>query len=242
MNNKELAKLLQLSLAAAGEKLTVDGVIGPKTSAIADKYDVTIAVKLKPVQPKPAKPAPVAISGDFFGAPWINVDLDLLGRDETDAELNARYVPEWAKLGLPGYKTLVGNRHAWCSVRCTKAFRQVGINVKGLTAGAASHSRFGYKSPFWFGCDLDIEHNGGGRHVCFFLYWIDEAKGICATLDGNRGNKFCVARTTLAKGHDRLVAGPRWPHDAPPGQLVTREQVLEKYPFLVPGNVGGGTR
>lgn len=238
-NYKDLIKFLQTEMNSQGERLTVDGDPGPKTQAALEKFDVGIVVNKIPVVDTLPPPSQLT---DFFGAPWIGVDLDLLGRTESDPELNRRYVPEWARVGLPGYKTLEGNRHAWCSIRCTKALRQVGVSVKGLTAGAASHSKWGRKSPFWFGATLDIQHSGGGRHVCFFLYWIDEAKGVCATLDGNRGNKFCVAKTTLAKGADRLVSGPRWGAEVPDGRLVTRQEVLAQYPFLVPGNVGGGTR
>lgn len=226
---------------AQGEKLTVDGDPGPKTQAALEKFDVGVTVNRQPIDVT-LPPSTQIPSGDFFGARWIGVDLDLLGVDEWNEELNRRYVPEWAKLGLPDYKTLVGNRHAWCVVRGTKAMRQVGVNVKGLTAAASSATKYGRKCPFWFGCILDIQHASGGRHFCFFLYWIDEAKGICATLDGNRGNKFAVVRTTLAKGSDKLVGGPRWPTGEPDGQLVTMAQVLAKYPFLKVGNVGGGTR
>ena len=106
---------------------------------------------------------------EWFGAPWVGANIDLLGRHETDPELNARYVPEWAKEGLPGYKTLAGNTHAWCSVRENADKRKVG--VKGTnSAGAYSWSKWGRKSPFWFGCTLDIRHASGGRHVCDFLY------------------------------------------------------------------------
>lgn len=173
----------------------------------------------------------------------MGLDLDLLGRHESDPELNARYVPEWKNVGLPGYKSLEGNARAWCSVRCTSVLRRSKIPVKGLTAGAASHSKWGRKSPFWFGCTLDIVHAGGGRHVCFFLYWIDEKKKIAATLDGNRGNRFCVARTDLSGAGDRLSTGPRWSNDWQDGQLVTMAEVLKAYPmFKVGGSGSGSTR
>lgn len=212
--------------------LTVDGTVGLSQTWPALRKDPA---------PKTATPAP---SGDYFGAPWIGVDLDLLGRDESDPELNRRYVPEWAKVGLPSYKTLVGNTYAWCAIRVSKAFRQVGVNVKGLTAAAASMSAWGRKCPFWFGSALDIVHASGGRHVCFFLYWIDESKKLAATLDGNKGNKFTVAVTDLSGKTDRLVSGPRWPSDRPDGQFVSMATVLAKYPNLKVGSkaTGGSTR
>ena len=231
----DFVKALQKALNDMGEKLTVDGDPGPKTRAALAKYDVELLLKKAEL---PETPAP---SGDFFGAPWIGANLDLLGRDETDKELNARYVPEWSKEGLPGYKTLAGNRHAWCSVRANADRRKVGVSTTN-SAAAASWSSYGKKCPFWFGAALDIRHKGGGRHICDFLYWIDEKKKIAATLDGNRGNKFCVAKTDLSGAGDTLVAGPRWPKEMPDGQLVSMQDVLAKYPILKVGSVASGTR
>lgn len=178
---------------------------------------------------------------DYFGAPWIGANIDLLGRHESDPELNARYVPEWKLEGLPGYKSLVGNARAWCSVRENADKRKVGIRGTN-SAGAYSWSAWGKKCPFWFGATLDIKHASGGRHVCDFLYWIDEHNGLCATLDGNRGNRFAVNVTNLSKGHDQLVKGPRWPVDHPDGHLVAMSAVLLAYPHLGVSGSSGSTR
>jgi len=198
-----------------GGFLTIDGVVTKEVMAYIDSRLAD-----------PVKPTPT--TSDDFGAPWIFANIDLLGRYETDPELNARYVPEWAKEGLPGYKTLAGNDHAWCSVRVNADFRKVGI--KGTnSAAAASWSSWGVKCPFFFGAVLDIKHASGGRHVCNFLYWIDESKKIAATLDGNKGNQFCVAMTDLSGSGDRLVSGPRWPSGYPYGQFLSMKEVLAKH-------------
>lgn len=234
MNQKELNKLIQESMNKKGESLVVDGAWGPKTEAAAEKYEFKIeAAKINVVQ---------TIDNNYFGAPWVFANIDLLGRDETDHELNARYVPEWKLEGLSDYKTLVGNRHAWCSLKVNADLRKVG--VKGTNSAAASSwSKWGRKSPFWFGSILDISHQSGGRHVCFFLYWIDEKKGICATMDGNKSNKFCIAQTTLSIKADKLVTGPRWSKDLPDGQVVSMNDVLKAHPILKVGsNSNGSTR
>ncbi len=209
--------------------LTVDGVVGPKTMGKLDSLLGVVA------------PSPV-VSGDFFGAPWMGLDTDLIGLSETDKRLIAKYEPEWKNVGLPGYKGLAGRARAWCSIRCTSVLRRVGVSVKGLTAGAYSHSKWGKKSPFWFGSTMDIKHSGGGRHVCFFLYWIDQKRKLAATLDGNRGNKFCVAETDLSGSGDTLASGPRWPSDVPDGQLASKAEVLRLYPFFKVGSAGSSTR
>ena len=180
---------------------------------------------------------------NFFGAPWIGANIDLLGKLETDPELNKRYVPEWKLEGLPGYGTLSGNKYAWCSVRANADRRKVGVDGTD-SAGAASWSKHGRSCPFWFGAALPIKHKSGGRHIADFLYWINEKKKICATLDGNRSNRFDVNITDLSGKGDTLVGGPRWSKKHPDGMIVTMEQVLYKYPFLkVKGSSSsGGTR
>lgn len=177
-----------------------------------------------------------------FNAPWVFANIDLLGLDETDPKLNARYVPEWKLEGLPSYTSLAGNSRAWCSLKVNADLRKVG--VKGTNSAAASSwSKWGRKSPFWFGSILDISHQSGGRHVCFFLYWLDEKKGICATMDGNKSNKFCIAKTTLSAKADKLVTGPRWPIDQKDGYTVSMTEVLNRYPILKVGsNSNGSTR
>jgi len=228
-------KRLQSALNGMGNKLTVDGDYGPITEATtlgAIGHKGNTAPDIKPVPD--VKPAPV-VAGGMFGAPWVFANIDLLGRSETDPELNARYVPEWKLDGLPGYKTLSGNSYAWCSVRENADKRKVGVRGTN-SAGARSWSTWGKKCPFWFGATLDIQHPGGGRHVGDFLYWIDEKKNLAAILGGNQGNRFSVASVSLAPGHDKLVAGPRWSNDVSDGIFVSMSEVLKAHPYL---KVGG---
>lgn len=244
MKYEELVKKLQTALNEKGAHLTVDGDPGPKTKAALEKYQVSVGFQVYEPddEPTPVPERPKVISDDYFGAPWIGANLDLLGRSETDSELNARYVPEWTLEGLPGYKTLVGNGHAWCSLRENADKRKVG--VKGTNSAAASSwQKWGRECPFWFGASLPIQHKSGGHHICDFLYWIDELNGIAATLDGNKGNKFDVCRTDLSGSGDKVVPSPRWSNDLPDGRFVSMTEVLEKYPQLrVKGSSGSSTR
>ena len=221
----------------ATPKLVTDGLNGPKTQAALAKAMAGKILKAVDI-PK----APVA-KGDFFGAPWVGANIDLLGRYETDKDLIARYEPEWANCKLKGYKGLAGTARAWCALRENADRRKVKSETTD-SAAASSFSRLGYKSPFWFGAALDIKHKSGGRHVCTFLYWIDEKKKIAATLDGNRSNQFGVFATDLSGKGDVLVAGPRWPNDWPDGKFVSMADVLKAYPFLKVGSTstGGSTR
>lgn len=240
MKQKQMNALIQKAMNDAGvkPKFSLTGNYGPQTERETDNFEFTITAVPKKVIDLPTKPSATG----YFGAPWVGVNIDLLGRHESDPELNRRYVPRWAKVGLPGYKSLEGNARAWCAIMIIENLAQAGVNVKGLNAGAYSLSKWGKKCPFWFGAGLDIKHGkNGGRHVCFFLYWIDEKKKIAATLDGNRGNRFCVARTDLSGSHDYLVAGPRWGSEVPDGQFVSMAEVLAAYPYLKVGGSGSAS-
>lgn len=222
--------------------LTVDGWAGPQTLAEVDRQ-----IKVLDALPKAPKAPNSPDTKLFFGAPWVGINLPVLGLYETDKRLNAVYVPGWKLLGLPKYPTLAGNTHAWCSVREFMDKYLVGLKdqLKGITAGAASWSPWGRKCPYWFGATLDIRHAKGGRHVGDFLYWINEKKKIAAVLSGNSGNRFCVAPYNLSgndKGHDEVYRGPRWASDWPDGQLVSMEDVLKAYPMLKVGGSSNSTR
>ncbi len=231
---------LQDLLNKHGASLVTDGIYGPKTKAALDR---ALAGKLVKASEVPKAPNNVVSlpKAAYFGAPWVGANIDLLGRYEADKALNERYVPEWKLEGLPGYKTLVGSKHAWCSLRHNADRRKVG--AKGTNSAAASSwSKWGKKCPFWFGATLDIKHKSGGRHVCEFLYWINEKKMIAATLDGNRSNQFGVFETDLSGKGDVLVSGPRWQSDWPDGQEVSMAEVISKYPHLKVGAKGDSTR
>ncbi|WKV32925.1 hypothetical protein MAC3UK_0038 [Bdellovibrio phage MAC3UK] len=230
-----------LNANGASPALVTDGLMGPKTKKALDAALAGKLVKAADLPKIPAK-APVTTLG-YFGAPWVGANIDLLGRYETDKDLIARYEPEWKNCGLSGYKGLAGTPRAWCALKENADRRKVKSETTN-SAAASSFSRLGVKCPFWFGACLDIKHKSGSRHVCTFLYWIDEKKQIAATIDGNRNNQFGVFATDLSGKGDVLVAGPRWPKDWADGQFVSKADVLKQYPFLAVGstNVGGSTR
>ena len=249
LTQKDLIKALQRAVNAQGERLTVDGDPGAKTQAALSKYEITVSINFpsynvvakKNETPVVQPQQPVVTDQEFFGAKWVGSNIDLLGRFEHDPILAARFVPGWKICGLPGYKTLVGADHAWCSLCANEDLRAAGI--KGTnSAGARSWSNYGDETDYVFGAILPIKHRSGGRHVNVFLYWIDEKKKIAATKDGNRGNQYCIAETDLSGRGDTLVGGPRWPKGVAKGKLVSKQEVLAKYPFLkVGGSVGNST-
>lgn len=183
---------------------------------------------------------------DHFNAPWVFTDMDVLGLHESDPRLAKRLVPEWQLEGYDkSYNSLIGKARAHCMLGINHMLRMVGL--KGAkNAGARHASEIGRECPFWFGCIIPIEHvDSKGRHVALGLYWINEAKRICATLEWNKNNKFDVNVTDLSgkPGADRVIGGFRWPANTPDGQFVSMADVLKKYPFLKStGKTGGSTQ
>lgn len=231
MNSKEWTQKLQLALG-----ITPDGVFGPVTEAKSSAVEIELIVKPLPeVKPRDT---------DFFGAPWMGSYIHLINREESDKELNQALVPEWAKEGLPNYKTLVGNTHPWCSVFANASMRKVNIKATN-NALASSWRTWGQRCDYWFGAVLGLRHASGGGHVTFFAYWVDEANKIAACYGGNQGNHLRVSIYNLSgnsKGKEDVVNGPRWPIGFHEGQKVSKAQVLAKYPMLAPGGTGGSTR
>lgn len=238
MNQKDLILGAQKAMNAQGERLTEDGVCGPITTATMQKYTLAgMVLERNPV------PVPVVPSGEFFGAIWVGGHLNMLGKTETDPVLVALLAPNWQNLdGCHGIKDLSGKDHAWCANDVDFDFRK--YNIPTPNSGlASSYGNWAESCPHWFGAILPIEHDSGGRHVCRFLYWIDKANGICATLDGNRGNKFAVNRTNISgkNGADHVKTTPRWPTGWPAGQEVSMADVLAAYPMLKVGGAGSST-
>lgn len=236
MTQKDLIKKLQEAIGT-----TPDGNWGPVTTGLADKFDlIGINVKAKPVVTPTPQP-----SGDYFGATWIGAYIEFLGKHETDAALNKALVPEWSKHGLPQFKTLAGNDHAWCAILVGGSLRKAGIKPTN-SAMASSYRTWGKRAGgWWFGAPCSMQHPSGGNHVGFFLYWIDKSKGLAAFYSGNSGNRLCVAVYNFsghASGHDEVKGGARWPEGWPDGKELTQHEVLSVYPHLKIGGTSESTR
>lgn len=234
-------EILERAIKAAQKSmgLTPDGDFGKVSTAKAADFDFEFTC----IATKKETPVLLPTDSDWFGATWTGSYINLLGRYETDPVLNAALVPEWPKEGLPSFKTLAGNDHAWCSVLVNASFRKVGI-VPTNSAAAASWRTWGVVCPYWFGAVISMQHAGGGNHVGFFLYWIDEKKKIAAIYSGNSGNRLCVAAYDLSgvgRGNKVMGGGPRAPKGWV-GQSPTMAQVLAKYPQLKVGGTSETTR
>ncbi len=186
MTATEVRKL-QMELNKDGARLTVDGIYGPKTKAAHQAW------LEKNEAPKPKR----------RGAFWMATIDKLMGKRETDKELQGLLVPFWKKLFGLSIKTLVGASAAWCGLTVGYVYYVNGFKVPGRGAAAktwgtdAAGVRINWKvDGIPRGASLHIDHQcdcqGGGNHTGF-------AKGDCAPQDlmsgsitirgGNQGDK-----------------------------------------------------
>lgn len=138
MDLKSLIKRLQTELNAQGENLSVDGDPGPKTQAALAKYDVEIDVRKKTETPPP----PVQ-SGEFKN-PAYEQAKKYDGKKETDKAFGAWLSGYWKKVGLPGYKTIIGSSFAWCALFFFAMNSDTGQDVIA-SAGAKKIGQSGYE-------------------------------------------------------------------------------------------------
>lgn len=217
MTEKDLVKNLQGMMNALGEKLTVDGVLGPKTAAALDKYEMTVVLKKK----EPAPPPTPKPEEERKSPPWYLFALRFKGKKETDADFAAYMVPQWSLVGLK-LKTIATSWSAWCGLAMAVALSGVGIDHARNGALARNWAKYGVeidwkKDGIPQGAIIHINHtqcgSSSGNHVA-------QANGDCtaedllktgATIDlygGNQGNTWKVS-TYQAKS----ICAVRWPKD-----------------------------
>lgn len=218
MRIADLVKKLQGALNKAGEKLTEDGVLGPKTASVADQYEIEITVTKK-------KSAPPPPAGDRPVNPAYQEAKKHEGKTEFMPAFNAWLSGFWPKAGLPGYKTIIGTSFAWCGLFVLAMNSEVGQDwVKGA-AGARNWSKYGVafdwkQNGIPRGAVVHINGQGNcasssGNHVTF-------ADGDCTAADlkksgasfpgfgGNQGN--AVKRSNYPV---KNICAVRWPSEIP---------------------------
>ena len=134
MDLKSFVKRLQAELNGHGENLTVDGDMGPKTQAAADKYDLQIGLNLKHpdrIETRSTNPA-------YDEAKKYD------GKKESDSKFNAWLSTYWPKVGLKNYKTIVGSSFAWCALFFFAMNSNTGQDVIA-SAGAKKIGQSGYE-------------------------------------------------------------------------------------------------
>ena len=136
MDLKSFIRLLQKRLNEQGENLAVDGDPGPKTQAALEKYDIEIVAK------KAERPESPPV-GEFRN-PAYEEAKKYDGKKETDKAFGAWLSGYWKKVGLPGYKTIIGSSFAWCALFFFAMNSDTGQDVIA-SAGAKRIGQSGYE-------------------------------------------------------------------------------------------------
>lgn len=218
MTYSDLVKRIQAEMNSLGSNLKVDGDPGPKTQAELSKYDilaVDFALKSNVI------PLVKVTSSSKAMPPWIEFGLKRLGWTEFDHDEELSKF--WPMVGLPQFKTVIGTTHAWCGKEAAEWLYSCGLTFPKGAAGAANWEGYGESCDYICGAVLPIRHAGGGRHVTFFLYWIDRENKIAACLGGNQSNGVRISVINISGNknkHDEVMTGPRWPKGYPRTEFI----------------------
>lgn len=122
------------------------GIFGPKMEAsVADFQERSNLQETGEVDQKTYDLLKLAAED---GAVYVNPALEearkYRGQKESDKGLLAKLVPYWKKVGLPGYKTLIGTSFAWCALFFFAMNSDVGQDVIA-SAGAKRIGQSGYE-------------------------------------------------------------------------------------------------
>lgn len=220
MDKKTLIRGLQQALNGAGENLVVDGDLGPKTEAAMAKYKISVSFELEKRDPAAAPPInPAYVEAKKYA-----------GKSEYDKSWSDWLSKFWGKVGLPGWKTIVGTSAAWCGLFVAAMNLETGQKIISGAAGARNWAKYGVevdwkKNGIPRGAVIHINHasncsSGSGNHVMF-------ADGDCsaadmakpgATVPGFGGNQADQVKRSNFPAND--ICEVRWPSEIPlPGPV-----------------------
>lgn len=190
------------------------GVIGPVTLGL---LDLEVEVTKNEAGELPA---------------WYIEAKKFEGKVETDSKFQEFMNTQWKKIGLPGFKGLVGSKRAWCALFVFMAIGATGYETGKLNASAVSADHLGQRIDWKTqgiprGAVVRINHGSDcgvweNSHVSF-------ANGSCSPQDlakpgasinlfgGNQGNMVKVSSFPVND-----ICTVSWPKDAPLPAKVTK--------------------
>lgn len=217
---------IQNALVAKGYKIDADGEFGPKTQRAIASYQKGIGLNGSGrLGPKTIKALGFVIADEPDGfkpkAPWFWKLKKYSGKSEHNKEFNKEISGYWGKVGLPGFKSIVGSKRAWCGVFIVAGLVQVGMVYQKDGAGAKNWDKYGSAvnwklNGFWQGSIIRINTKGDcssakNNHVTM-------ANGDCTGKDlmkpaavfsgygGNQGDKAKVSTYAVNK-----ICSVKWP-------------------------------
>lgn len=194
--------------------LKADGVFGPVTKAKMASIDA----------PQPSKRK---------SPPWYLAMVGWTGKGEKDKSFVAYMSGFWGRVGLPGYKTIVGSRFAWCGLGVAAALIVSNVDYAKNGAGAKNWAKYGVAYPWKEngiprGAIIHINPksctSGSGNHVTL-------ANGDCSLADIQKPNATFGAIGANQQDQVKVsvykvssICAVRWPKDYPiPSKIVKSE-------------------
>jgi len=220
---RDFVKKLQNAMNRSGSKLVEDGQFGSLTLKESEFYDFHISAHLKKVEDYPKTPP----DNDLVHRenPAYLEAKKYSGKTETDKTFGAWLSSFWGRVGLPGYKTIIGSAFAWCGLFLFAMNTQVGQKAIVGAAGARNWAKYGVeidwkKDGIPRGSVVHLNNggncsSGSGNHVTF-------ADGDCTAAElakpgarvpgfgGNQGDTVKRSIYSAAK-----VCAVRWPAEIP---------------------------
>lgn len=229
-------KTLQKALNATGlvAHLEVDGDFGPLTRASVSRFQY---IKGLPgsgiIGPQTIEFLGIAVNQEKdqkTKAPWFWKLKSYEGKGETDKAFVKEMSFFWKFVGLPGFKTIIGNSFAWCGLFVAVGLVATNVDWQKNGAGAKNWDKFGQaiewqKNGFPQGAIIRINHkancgSGSGNHVTL-------SNGDCSANDlkkenatfsgfgGNQGNKAKVSTYPV-----KNICAVRWPLKSESGEAI----------------------
>lgn len=221
-------KIIQKALVFRGFPLKIDGKYGPRTKiAISDFQKSKGMAGSGIIGPRTLKLLNIVIKKPKLvkgsKAPWFWNLKNHEGKVESNSEFNQEMSSGWKLVGLPGFKTIVGSKRAWCGLFIAVGLSATGYHYQKTGARAKDWDKFGNKiewrvNGFPQGAIIRINHKlnceiSSSNHVTM-------ANGDCSAKDllksgasfsgygGNQGNTAKVSQYPVAK-----ICSVSWPKE-----------------------------
>lgn len=213
----DLILKIQEELNRHGEKLEVDGQLGPKTLKAMERYDFEVTAEKIPELPGKPLPSP----SEKKLPPWLAFALKFKGKREDDKEFSDFMVPQWKLLGL-NLGTIKENWAAWCGLAMAVCLAGAGIDYQKNGALAKNWASYGIEINWKQdgipqGAIVQINHDkcgqSSGNHVAVASgdCMASDLNGKASRIDlygGNQGNTWKVSTFPASS-----ICAVRWPKD-----------------------------
>lgn len=232
--------VMQQALLDKGYEIKVDDEFGPKTKEVLSRFQIDRGL------PGSGIPGPKTM--DFLGIevvevkpqdepkkkgiPWFWELKKYEGKSEHDSAFNKFMSGFWAKVGLPGYTSIVGSARAWCGLAGAAGLIMAGYQIPVNSFRAKAWDNYCQavdwkKNGIPQGAFIRINNKGDCNSI--FDNHITHGNGDCAPQDidkpsdvvsaygGNQGDKLKVSNYAVRK-----ICQVRWPCESELPKKITK--------------------